>query len=108
MSFFFEEKPLSGPEKEAYKNDISQGIYHASEYVCEEEVLELDWTEGRYQDMPQRLQELQSRSQVEDVEGKAAQEGEDDDQKKGTPSYRLIEDLLKFGIEYLDHEEQHP
>ena len=58
--------------------------------------------------MPQCLQELEARSQVEDVEGKAAQDDENNDQKKGAPSYRFMEDLLKFGHEYLYHKEQHP
>jgi agmatine/peptidylarginine deiminase len=67
-------KPLSCPKKEANQNDIPQGISHAREYVCEEKVLELHWAEGGDQDVPECLQELLPRSQVEDVEGEEAQE----------------------------------
>ena len=79
MRLILELKPLPCPEKEANQNDIPQGIYHAREYVCEEEVLELHWSEGGDHNVVECLQEFLPRSQVEDMEGQAAQEDEGND-----------------------------
>ena len=79
MRLILELKPLPCPEEEANQNYVPQRIYHAREYVCEKKVFELHWAKGGDQDVPQCLQELFPRSQVEDVEGEEAQDDEGDD-----------------------------
>jgi len=79
VRLILELKPLPGPEEETNQNYVPQRIYHAREYVCEEKVLELHWAERGDQDVPECLQKLLSRSQVEDVEGEEAQEDKGND-----------------------------